>query len=218
MELTGEHTIDAPRAKVWDGLMNTEILRAAIPGCEAVTDEGDGAYSAVVVASIGPLRARFKGRLRQQDMQPPGQYGLRFEGEGGMAGFAKGTAIVTLLEAGDKGEATLLRYRAEAQIGGRLAQIGARLIDAAAARMSSQFFGRFQELLSIGAPAAASDARPLPSPDGRTELARMVIDRPRGDEKAVPGLQGQFVLQMPAWTWVMTLLILAALAAWLGSQ
>ncbi len=137
MELTGTHIINASREKVWQGLMNTEMLRLSIPGAETVTDEGDGAYSAVVMAKVGPVRARFKGRLQQQNMKEPEQYGLRFEGEGGIAGFAKGDALVTLKEAGDKTELT---YRAEADIGGRLAQIGSRLIDATAKRMAGQFF------------------------------------------------------------------------------
>ncbi len=216
MELTGEQLIDAPRAKVWAGLMDTEILRAAIPGCETVTDEGDGAYSAVVVASIGPLRARFKGKLQQQDMAPPEQYGLRFEGEGGIAGFAKGTALVTLAEVGEN--KTKLSYKAEAQIGGRLAQIGSRLVDAAAARMSSQFFGRFQELLNNpgaaqrregegGGAAAAGGAANAPAYEG-------------GDGRlmAAPDTRGQFVVQMPAWAWAVTVTVFAGLAAWLGTH
>lgn len=220
MELTGERTIDAPRAKVWDGLMDTGMLRAAIPGCESVTDEGNGCYSAVVVAAVGPLRARFKGKLQQQDMLPPEQYGLRFEGEGGLAGFAKGHALVTLTETGPNGSQTLLSYRAEAQIGGRLAQIGARLIDATAAKMSGQFFGRFQELLdNPGTPEAQTAAEDKPmqsSTDARTELARTVIAHSGAPVSVPANAPGVVTLQMPAWTWALTVTVIAALAAWLG--
>jgi uncharacterized protein len=214
MELTGEQLISAPRYKVWEGLMDVELLRAALPGCESVTEVGEGAYSAVVVASVGPLRARFKGRLQQQDMAPPEKYGLRFEGEGGIAGFAKGSALVTLQEAGESGEHTQLSYRAEVQIGGRLAQIGSRLIDATAKRMSSQFFDRFEELLSTPV-----QARPAMQTPASPEAAPRVVGPSTGavvQPFAQPG--GQFTLQMPAWTWALTVAVLAALAAWLGTH
>lgn len=221
MELTGDHIIDATRDRVWAGLMDTDILRAAIPGCDSVTEEGDGAYSAVVTAAIGPMRARFKGRLQQQDMRPPEQYGLRFEGEGGIAGFAKGTAVLTLEEAGEGGAQTRLRYRAEAAIGGRLAQIGSRLIDATARRMAGQFFGKFEELLNAPQTAAAETApRPAPTVDAQSASARPpdseapAAARPRAPA-AAPGL---VTLQMPAWAFSVTVTVLAGLAAWISIQ
>lgn len=217
MELTGEALIDAPRDEVWQGLMNTDLLRVSIPGCESVTDEGDGAYSAAVLAAVGPVRAKFKGKLFQQNMRPPEQYGLRFEGEGGVAGFARGEAVVTLETAGEDDEQTRLVYRADVAIGGRLAQIGGRLIDATAKKMAAQFFTRFEEgLKGTGAPQEeTSPQAPMPVASGETPRGAMAAAYPQA---APAPVLGQFTLQMPAWAWAFTVVVLAGLAAWLGTR
>jgi uncharacterized protein len=105
MELTGERLLPVARERVWAALLDSETLRAAIPGCESVTHEGDGRYLVSVLAAVGPVKARFKGRLQQQDLQPPQRYTLSFEGDGGVAGFARGSAEVELTEADDSSTA-----------------------------------------------------------------------------------------------------------------
>ncbi|TXH41829.1 MAG: carbon monoxide dehydrogenase [Burkholderiaceae bacterium] len=231
MQLTGEQLLPVARDRVWAALLDTETLRAAIPGCESVTAEGEGRFAVSVVAAVGPVKARFKGRLQQQDLQPPARYTLSFEGDGGMAGFARGSAEVALSEAGADGAAgsghTRLSYTAQAQIGGRLAQIGSRLVDATAARMSAQFFERLTAAITQPAPAPAGlavDAAPSLPP---AVLAPAV---PRGvPAVGVPavvpaaGLAGSgwsapVVLQMPAWAWSVTVCAAALLAGWLGSR
>jgi carbon monoxide dehydrogenase subunit G len=218
MELTGGRLLPVPRQRVWDALMNTEILRAAIPGCEAIEDQGNGLFLVRVVAAIGPVKARFKGRLQQQDLQAPERYTLSFEGDGGVAGFARGSAQVQLTESGLDGVQTRLDYQAQAQIGGRLAQIGSRLVDATAAQLSAQFFDRLVKLVAAPeapqAPAtAASPAAPLSvatPADARTALP--VQPPPEAPARG----RGSVTLQMPAWTWAFTVAVLALLIAWLA--
>ncbi|QDL37369.1 CoxG family protein [Rhodoferax sediminis] len=207
MELTGHQLLPIPRDRVWSALLDPETLRAAIPGCEFVTDEGNGLYTVGVLAAVGPVKARFKGRMQQQDVQPPNRYTLSFEGDGGIAGFAKGSAEVELLEEGEGRDNTRLNYRAQAQIGGRLAQIGSRLVDATAAKMSAQFFDRLTQVIT--APAGAPEAA----------LAEaQVVARPAavGVPVAVQAAPGTVTIQMPAWAWAFTLAALVALIGWLA--
>lgn len=214
MQLTGERLLPMARERVWSALLDTEILRAAIPGCEAITADGSGRYAVSVVAAVGPVRARFKGRLQQQDLQPPERYTLSFEGDGGMAGFARGSAEVNLSEAeADGAPATRLSYRAEAQIGGRLAQIGSRLVDATAARMSAQFFERLT--VAITAPPGAPAAEAVPEPMGAPAAA---APRVPAAVAAGSGWSAPVVIQMPAWTWSLAVVVAALLAAWLGTR
>lgn len=205
MEITGERTLSLPPDQVWDGILNPAVLQAAIPGAESVTDEGDGVYRAVVLASVGPVRARFKGRVKLGEMQKPQRLSLEFEGESGMAGFATGSATVTLAPAGN---GTHLTYRAESQIGGRLAQIGSRLIDATVARMSGQFFDRFEQVLTAPE-SAAEPAAPAPSAAPAAIAARVTVPAPAA---------GGVVLQMPSWVFVAGFVTLAVLIGWLGAQ
>ncbi len=213
MNLTGEQSLPLARERVWTALMDPETLKAAIPGCESVVDQGDGSYKAVVVAAIGPVRARFSGKLKFQDVQAPTRYTLDFEGDGGVAGFAKGSAEVELAEVSD--QSTNLTYKAQARIGGRLAQIGSRLIDATAARMTAQFFDRLtQRLTAPVAPrdAAQSDAQAQAEP----VVARAV---PEAADKVRAGNGRAMVsVQMPAWTWAFTVMVIALLAAYLATR
>ncbi len=150
MELTNTRIVPASLADVWHGLNDPETLKACVPGCESFEKSGDNEYIAVTTARVGPVSARFTGRITLADIDPPNRYTLRFEGQGGAAGFAKGEAKVSLAPA--EGGHTAVTYTAKAQVGGKLAQIGSRLIDGAAAKLADDFFGRFAE--RIGAPLA----------------------------------------------------------------
>jgi uncharacterized protein len=140
MDMTGERRIAAPREAVWNGLNDTEILKASIPGCESLEKTSDNQMKAVAAVKLGPISARFNGAVTLSDIDAPNSYTIIGEGQGGVAGFAKGGAKVFLTD--DEG-ATLLKYAVHAQVGGKLAQLGARLIDATAKQMAEQFFTKF---------------------------------------------------------------------------
>ncbi len=154
MELTGEQRISASRTQVWEALNDPEILKQCIPGCESLEKISDTEFSADVTAKVGPVKAKFKGHVTLSDLDPPNGYTLSGEGKGGAAGFGKGEAKVTLEE---DGTATVLRYAVEAKVGGKLAQIGSRLVDGTARKMADEFFSTFRELVGGGAEAAAED-------------------------------------------------------------
>jgi len=164
MDLTGDYRIPAPRETVWAALNNPEILKACIPGCEELNKTSDTEFVARVVAKIGPVKAGFGGKVTLSDLDPPNGYTISGEGQGGAAGFAKGGAKVRL-EAVDGGAATILHYSADAQIGGKLAQIGSRLVEGSARKLADEFFAAFaaQAAAAAGAaPAAAAEAAPQP--------------------------------------------------------
>lgn len=153
MKLTGEYAIPATREAVWEALNDPAVLRDCIPGCESLDATGDNAFSAQVTAKVGPVKAKFKGNVTLSDLVPPESYRITGEGQGGPAGFAKGGAIVSL--AGD-GDGTILSYEVDATVGGKLAQIGQRLIDSTAKKMADDFFGTFTERLG-GVPEAIAE-------------------------------------------------------------
>lgn len=161
MELTGERILPLSRDRVWDALNDPDILKRSVPGCESLERVDDTHYKVVMAAAVGPVKARFNGKLTLTDLCAPQSYSMSFEGSGGAAGFGKGTAHVELEP---QGNGTRLAYKANAQVGGRLAQVGARLIDGVARKMAEEFFGRFTEALAPQAPpegsaqAAASDS------------------------------------------------------------
>jgi carbon monoxide dehydrogenase subunit G len=156
MQMTGEYQIPAPRETVWRALNDPEILRQSIPGCESLEKLSDTELTAKVAIAIGPVKARFTGKVTLGDLDPPNGYSITGEGQGGVAGFGKGKATVKLA---DNAGGTTLTYAAEAQVGGKLAQLGARLIDSTAKKLADDFFGRFVAAVSPAAPAAAaSDA------------------------------------------------------------
>ncbi|MFT5440894.1 MAG: carbon monoxide dehydrogenase subunit G [Alphaproteobacteria bacterium] len=157
MDMTGEYRIPAPRQKVWDALNDPEILSKCIPGCQELNKHSDTELSATVKTKVGPVSATFKGKVTLSDINPPAGYTISGEGTGGAAGFAKGGAEVSLEEDGD---GTILRYTAKAQVGGKLAQIGSRLIDATSKKMAGQFFDKFAA--EVGG-AAASEAVAAPT-------------------------------------------------------
>ncbi|HLY53899.1 MAG TPA: carbon monoxide dehydrogenase subunit G [Steroidobacteraceae bacterium] len=157
--MTGERTLPVERASAWRALNDPQLLKRAIPGCESLLANAAGGYDLVITAAIGPVRARFKGSMQLADVVAPESYTIRFEGQGGPAGFARGDAHVSLTElTGSAARRTSVRYRVSAQVGGRLAQVGSRLIDAAAGAMADQFFGSFSALLAAPAEAAGSGA------------------------------------------------------------
>ena len=142
MEMKGEQLVPASQQDVWDALNDPQMLKECIPGCEALERVADNEYMVLMVSRVGPVSAKFKGKLTLADVNPPRSYSLAFEGQGGAAGFAKGGAQVQL---SSQDGATKLSYEAKANVGGKLAQIGSRLIDAAAKKVADDFFRRFNE-------------------------------------------------------------------------
>ncbi len=140
MNMSGEYQIAAPREMVWAKLNDPEVLKACIPGCEQLEKVSDTEFQAVAVNKIGPVKAKFKGKVRLSDIDPPNGYRISGEGDGGVAGFAKGGATVALMP---KDGGTLLTYNVEAQIGGKLAQLGQRLVNGVAKKMADDFFQKF---------------------------------------------------------------------------
>ncbi len=144
MDLTGEYKIPAPRAKVWDALNDAAILKQCIDGCEELNKEGDNAFTAKVTAKVGPVKAKFAGKVTLENIDPPNGYTIRGEGQGGVAGFAKGSADVKLV---DDGAGTLLTYLARAEVGGKLASVGSRLVEGVAKKTADDFFGKFSQIV-----------------------------------------------------------------------
>jgi uncharacterized protein len=169
MDMTGEYRIPAPREKVWAALNDPEILRASIPGCQSLERVSDREFTARVVAKVGPVKSTFNGNVVLDNINAPESYTISGEGKGGAAGFAKGGADVQLAEDGD---ATLLRYTAKADVGGKLAQLGSRLIDGTAKKMADEFFHNFRqqvapEVVEAAPPVEVEPARgPEPAPGG----------------------------------------------------
>jgi carbon monoxide dehydrogenase subunit G len=168
MDMTGEYRIPASRDKVWAALNDPETLKASLPGCETLERTADGDFAATVTAKVGPVRAKFKGQVTLSDLNPPESYKISGEGKGGAAGFAKGGAEVRLAEDGP--EATVLSYTAQADVGGKLAQLGSRLIDATAKKMADEFFSNFRQQLTP-APAPGPEAPPAAEPEAAPPTA-----------------------------------------------
>jgi carbon monoxide dehydrogenase subunit G len=175
MDLTGDYRIPAPRETVWAALNNPDILKICIPGCEELNKTSDTEFVARVVAKIGPVKARFGGKVTLSDLDPPTGYTITGEGQGGAAGFAKGGAKVRL-EPADGGAATILSYSADAQIGGKLAQIGSRLVEGTARKLADEFFAAFAAQAAGVAPAApqVQPATEEPAPQPVTQPAPVV--------------------------------------------
>jgi uncharacterized protein len=145
MTMSGEYQLPASRETVWQKLNDPEVLKTCIPGCEELEKLSDTEFRAVATTKIGPVKAKFKGKVRLSDLDPPNGYRISGEGDGGVAGFAKGGANVALVA---KDGGTLLTYNVEAQIGGKLAQLGQRLVNGAAKKIADDFFQRFAALVS----------------------------------------------------------------------
>ncbi|MCS7100851.1 MAG: carbon monoxide dehydrogenase subunit G [Burkholderiaceae bacterium] len=162
MQLRGERLLAADRATAWAALNDVEVLKLCVPGCESMTQVAPDEYEIALQAAIGPVKARFKGRMKLADVDAPRGYTLKFDGAGGPAGFARGEARVELAEVGPR--QTRLTYAAEAQVGGKLAQVGSRLIDAASGAMADKFFEAFAQQLAARAAPAPAGAAPAPAP------------------------------------------------------
>jgi len=168
MEMTGEQLVPASQQETWNALNDPEVLKACVPGCESIEPSGKDEYQVLMVARVGPVSAKFKGKLTLSDIRPPNSYSISFEGQGGPAGFAKGGAKVNLVA--EDADQTKLAYAVQANVGGKLAQIGSRLVDAAAKKVADEFFRNFNEKLSAaakpahGAETAHDEHHPEPVP------------------------------------------------------
>ncbi len=169
MQLTDSRTIAAPRETVWAALLSAELLKECVPGCKEMSGSAEDGFDAVVVQKVGPVKATFKGAVTLSDMVPGESLTLSGEGKGGAAGFAKGGADVRLSETP---EGTLLSYDVEAKVGGKLAQLGSRIIDGFAKKMADQFFERFQE--TVEGPKTE---------DTDEDVTAGAEDAPEGDEQ-----------------------------------
>jgi uncharacterized protein len=147
VDMSGEERIAAPVQKVWEALNDPAVLKICIPGCESLEKRSDTELSAVVSLKIGPIKARFSGEVELRNLNPPHSYTIFGEGKGGIAGFAKGGADVSLKEDGD---ATVLSYNAKADVGGKIAQLGSRLIQSTSKKLAGEFFAKFNEVVSAG--------------------------------------------------------------------
>lgn len=210
MDILGQQLIAAPRQRVWDALNDPVILKASLPGCESVERITPEEFRVVIKTAIGPLKARFQGSLKLTEALPPASCVMQFEGQGGAVGFGKGTATVTLKEAP---EGTELSYEAKAQIGGKLAQVGSRLIDSVAKKMADDFFKAFQTELSPPdntASSTAAAALALPSSANPTTSKTSVATVQPHDD---PSDQAR----VPAW-WLFPAALLGAALMLAGSR
>ncbi|VCU70932.1 Carbon monoxide dehydrogenase subunit G (CoxG) [Pigmentiphaga humi] len=162
MEMLAERPIAAPRPLVWQCLNDPEVLKACIPGCESIEATGPDSYKVAMVAAVGFIKARFVGDLALQNKVADTSYDLGFNGSGGAAGFGKGSASVALADGADGG--TMLSYRVQAQVGGKLAQVGARVIDAVAKKMADEFFQRLDAHITRVAAPPSADVEQAPQP------------------------------------------------------
>ena len=153
MDLTGEYKIPAPRAKVWEALNDPAILKQCIDGCEELNKDGENGFTAKVTAKVGPVKAKFAGKVTLENIDAPNGYTIRGEGTGGVAGFAKGSADVKLR---DDGADTVLNYTARAEVGGKLASVGSRLVEGVAKKTADDFFGKFSRIVGDGNASAVT--------------------------------------------------------------
>lgn len=209
MQMTGEYRIPAPRDSVWRALNDPDVLKQCIPGCESIEKISDTELTAKVALAVGPVKARFNGRVTLADLDPPKGYTISGEGQGGVAGFGKGTARVALEE--DSPDSTTLRYSAEATVGGKLAQIGARLIDATAKKLADEFFSRFAAVVAPPAEAVlAGEAVPAPVPEA-------IVTAPPGPEPMRPAAPPARSALRPT-VWIPLLIVAIGLLLWLATR
>jgi uncharacterized protein len=204
MDMTGEVRLPAPRETVWRALNDPEILKRSIPGCEEIQKLSDTEMTARVSAKVGPVSAKFAGKVTLSDLDPPNGYTISGEGQGGVAGFAKGGAHVHLKD--DTG-GTMLSYEVHAQVGGKLAQIGSRLVDATARKMADDFFTRFAAAVSAAAAPAAGPSSEA-APDTATAMTASPADRPAPPERP----------RLPPFVWAGLLTILVAVLLYIYAR
>ncbi|MEP0707208.1 SRPBCC family protein [Parvibaculum sp.] len=212
MEMSGEYRIPAPREEVWAALNDPEVLRKSIPGAESVNKIADDEFEAVAKAKVGPVSARFKGKVKLTDIDPPNGYTISGEGNGGAAGFAKGSARVTLTEADD---GTLLAYTVNAQVGGKLAQIGQRFIDSTASRMSEEFFDNFSKLAGGSKVEPATSETPELISEMEHGIPTKSPDRDAISPTGVPMMPDEEAgMSFSPWVWGPLLIIALILLLW----
>jgi carbon monoxide dehydrogenase subunit G len=173
MELGQTRRLNFPLLHVWEALNDTDVLQRCLPGCESMVETGLHTYDVQMTAAVGPVRAKFKGVLKLADIVVMQSYTVQFEGHGGAAGFAKGSAEVSL-ESEDDDDSTLLHYTARATVGGKLAQVGSRLVGAAAEKVAADFFKHLEAALAQRHPP------PAEAPSGETIAAALPVTQPRG--------------------------------------
>ncbi len=197
MEMTGEFRIPAPRQRVWEGLNDPEILKSSIPGCQTIEKLSDTEFTAKVLAQVGPVKANFAGKVTLADLNPPQSYTIAGEGTGGVAGFAKGSAKVNLDE---DGGATVLHYAVQAHVGGKLAQIGSRLINSVARRMAENFFTRFVAAVAPEQAPAAPGATPVQHAAPTASVEAQPNTAAPQDAAAAPATRKE--IRLPPAVWV----------------
>ena len=163
MDMTGERRIAASRTEVWAALNDVDVLKRCIPGCETLEKQSDTDMNARAKLQIGPVKATFNGKVKLSDLDPPNGYKISGEGSGGVAGYAKGGAVVRLA---DDGAGTLMTYEVKADVGGKLAQLGGRLIDSTAKKLADEFFEKFTSIVGASAPTAAASMAPAQKKQG----------------------------------------------------
>ena len=208
MEILGQQIIAAPRQRVWDALNDPDTLKACLPGCELVERVSHEEFRVIIKTAIGPLKARFQGSLKITEAQEPASCVMQFEGQGGAVGFGKGNASVVLKEVA---EGTELSYEAKAQIGGKLAQVGSRLIDSVAKKMADDFFKAFQNELSPHEKVntTAIETSQTPGPQSSTSTAPSALESSSANASA-SGM-------VPAW-WLFPAALLGAALMLAGAR
>lgn len=202
MDMSGEYRIPATRETVWAALNDPVVLKECIPGCESLEKTSETDMAAVVTMKVGPVKAKFKGAVTLSDLDPPKSYKISGEGKGGAAGFAKGGADITLTEDGPE---TILNYTAKAQVGGKLAQLGSRMIDSTAKRIADEFFQNFAEKVGSASEAPAATETPVAaSPDDEighgdniSDVAREIGEAVHDAEEALEVEAGKGTLGGP---------------------
>lgn len=198
MDMSGEYTIPAPREKVWEALNDPEVLKQCIDGCQSLEKTSNTEFQAKVTAKVGPVKANFDGKVNLSDIDPPNGYTISGEGQGGVAGFAKGGAQVRL---SGEGNETVLTYEANAEVGGKLASVGSRLVLGVAKKTADDFFSKFSDIVGGGEEAAEAPAAPAEAAAAAPEPASAPAGKPKaGVSPAV---------------WVVGAIVVIALAAWL---
>jgi carbon monoxide dehydrogenase subunit G len=203
MNLQGERRLPAPIELAWAALNDPQALKACITGCESLDLTGDNEYTAVMGVRIGPVNARFKGRLRLLNIQPLASYTIEFDGQGGVAGFGKGSADVSLAA---EGAETVLRYSAKAQVGGKIAQIGSRLVDAAAEKIAGEFFAAFENYLKAQQARTAAPATEAADAGAPESASPAEASAPAPAANALP------------WPWLIGGAVVLVAAAWLFAR
>jgi len=220
VELKDEYRITASREQVWEALNDPEILKKSIPGCSALEAVGDSSFTATVTAKVGPVKANFQGQVTLSDIDPPNGYTIQGEGKGGPAGFAKGGAKVSLVSDGD---CCLLRYEVEASVGGKLAQIGSRLIDGTAKKLSREFFETFAALAAEGKKGDEAPNKPVTVTEVPPEILDVAgvagevapeVESVSNESMIHDGITKEAEVTkssgLPTWVWVSGLIIVVA--------